>query len=203
MSGLGSSAINPVDAKFCIINLRSISQAGRRGSSPVSRNVVSGQLIHIGNCVGVCAYDAASGQQCEVGVMGLFSLPKVSGDSYNQGDALDMNPATGLGRHDRKRGVQRVRHAASDRLGRDRRHRPGDSGCAAESITAREKLTPSVASPPTLLAAEHETHAHARPQERVSADCGENCGDPGQVSPCLDVSHRASRQGITGAVSAN
>jgi hypothetical protein len=34
MSGLGSSAINPVDAKFCIINLRSISQAGRRGFDP-------------------------------------------------------------------------------------------------------------------------------------------------------------------------
>jgi len=32
--------------------------------------VVSGQLIHIGKFVGVCAYDAASGQQCEVGVMG-------------------------------------------------------------------------------------------------------------------------------------
>ena len=37
--------------------------------------MVSGQLIHIGKFVGVCAYDAASGQQCEVGAMGVSTLP--------------------------------------------------------------------------------------------------------------------------------
>jgi hypothetical protein len=31
INSLGSSATNLVDAKFCIFNLRSISQAGRRG----------------------------------------------------------------------------------------------------------------------------------------------------------------------------
>jgi hypothetical protein len=31
---MGSSAINPVDAKFCIFNRWSISQAGRRGFDP-------------------------------------------------------------------------------------------------------------------------------------------------------------------------
>ena len=125
--------------------------------------MVSGQLIHIGKFVGVCAFDAASGQQCEVGVMGVFSLPKVPGDSYNQGDALDMNPATGLGRQDRKRGVRHVRHAASDRLG------AGTAAigwvvanAAGGSTTARVRLCPSVAGTPTVLA-EHETPAaHGR-----------------------------------------
>lgn len=48
--------------------------------------VVSGQLIAVGNLIGVCASDAASATEVEIQTEGCFRLPKVSGFVPAAGD---------------------------------------------------------------------------------------------------------------------
>jgi predicted RecA/RadA family phage recombinase len=50
-------------------------------------DVSSGDLIVVGNFAGVCAYDAAAGEEVEVTLTGVWELPKASGQ-INEGAAV-------------------------------------------------------------------------------------------------------------------
>ena len=76
--------------------MRNFVQPGDVITLTMTADTVSGQLINIGKFTGVCANDALNGTENEVAVMGVYTLSKVPGDAYTQGQALHMNPATGL-----------------------------------------------------------------------------------------------------------
>jgi predicted RecA/RadA family phage recombinase len=58
-------------------------------------NVVSGQLVIVGEIAGVCAWDATAGAQVEISPEGVFNLTKVASDTYTQGAKAMADPATG------------------------------------------------------------------------------------------------------------
>ena len=47
--------------------------------------VKSGEAVLVGSLFGVAAYDALVGANVEVSLVGVFDLPKASGDTINQG----------------------------------------------------------------------------------------------------------------------
>jgi predicted RecA/RadA family phage recombinase len=99
--------------------------------------VVSGQLLIVKAIVGVCAYDAAAGAQVEVATEGVYDLAKNAPDVFNPGDVAKVAAGSNIIAVAGTLGIGWVVQAA-----------------AAGAATVRVKLTPSVASPPTLLAAE-------------------------------------------------
>jgi len=62
----------------------------------MTQNVLSGQLVRVGQFVGVCANDCTTGNVTEVMLEGVFIVPKASADAYTQGQALKFDPATGI-----------------------------------------------------------------------------------------------------------
>src|SRR3954466_5329964 len=57
--------------------------------------VLSGELIKIGVAIGVAQTDAPEGGAVEADVVGVFSLPAVSGQSFNFGQRVYLIEATG------------------------------------------------------------------------------------------------------------
>lgn len=62
----------------------------------MTQNVLSGQLVRVGQFVGVCANDCTTGNVTEVALEGVYSIPKNSADVIVQGQALKFVPATGV-----------------------------------------------------------------------------------------------------------
>ena len=58
--------------------------------------VVSGQLVAVGNFVGICACDAAVGASVEVLLEGEVIVPKLAADVFAQGAIVMFDPATGI-----------------------------------------------------------------------------------------------------------
>jgi predicted RecA/RadA family phage recombinase len=107
--------------------------------------VTAGQLVIVKAIVGVASCSAAAGAQVELAVEGVYDLAKNAPDVFNPGDVAKVAAGSNIIAVAGTLGIGWVVQAA-----------------AAGSTTVRVKLTPSVASPPTLLAAEHETPAHNR-----------------------------------------
>lgn len=51
-------------------------------------NKTSGQVVAIGNILGVCLKDIANGETGSVQITGVFTVPKVSGAVIAQGESL-------------------------------------------------------------------------------------------------------------------
>ena len=66
-------------------------QPGETLTLTAPATVTSGQLVVVGSIVGVANFDAASGDDVEVDIEGVFELPKVSGDTNVVGDKLYWN----------------------------------------------------------------------------------------------------------------
>jgi predicted RecA/RadA family phage recombinase len=58
--------------------------------------VTSGQLVAVGNFVGVCACDAKIGDSVEVLLEGEVIIPKLAADVFAQGAAVTFDPASGI-----------------------------------------------------------------------------------------------------------
>lgn len=48
--------------------------------------IASGDVVQMGKLTGVALTSAAIGQVCSVGLCGVYSVPKKSGDAFAQGD---------------------------------------------------------------------------------------------------------------------
>lgn len=68
--------------------MKNFIQKGDTLTATAPADVNSGDLVVVGNIIGVAAYDAASGADVEVDVEGVFELPKVLTDVIGQGDKL-------------------------------------------------------------------------------------------------------------------
>jgi predicted RecA/RadA family phage recombinase len=110
--------------------------------------VTAGQLVVIKALVGVATCSAAAGAQVEISTEGVFDLQKNAPDVFNVGDVAKIGAGSNIIAVAGTLGVGWVTTAA-----------------VAGSATVRVKLTPSVASPPTVLS-EQDTHA---PPHRKSA----------------------------------
>jgi len=112
--------------------------------------VTAGQLVAVGCIVGVAACTAAAGAQVEISPEGIFDLAKTPADSLAAGSVAKVTlPSTVLA----AAGTSAVGWVLA--------------AAGAGTTTARVRLVPSVASPPTVLAAEHEPAA--APHGRKSA----------------------------------
>jgi predicted RecA/RadA family phage recombinase len=111
--------------------------------------VTAGQLVVIKALVGVATCSAAAGAQVEISTEGVFDLAKNAPDVFNAGDVAKVSGGNNIVAVAGTLGIGWVTQAS-----------------AAGATTVRVKLTPSVASPPTMMSAEQETHA---PPHRKSA----------------------------------
>lgn len=59
-------------------------------------DVTSGQIVAVGNLIGVAAGDAASGDDMDLVTLGVFTLPKTSTDAVAVGDVLYFDAANGV-----------------------------------------------------------------------------------------------------------
>jgi predicted RecA/RadA family phage recombinase len=109
--------------------------------------VTAGQLVIIKALVGVATCSAAAGAQVEISTEGMFDLAKNPPDVFNPGDVAKVAAGSNIVAVAGTLGIGWVTLAA-----------------AAGSAKVRVKLTPSVASPPTVLASET-----AAPQHRKTA----------------------------------
>ena len=107
--------------------------------------VTSGQLVVIKAIVGVAACTATAGAQVELATEGVFDLAKNPPDALNVGDVAKVAAGSNIIAAAGTLGIGWVVQVA-----------------AAGSTTVRVKLTPSVASPPTLMEAQagHNPKAH-------------------------------------------
>lgn len=58
-------------------------------------NTTAGQVVRIGNVLGVALTDIASGATGSVQITGVFSVPKVSGAVIAQGESLTWDASAG------------------------------------------------------------------------------------------------------------
>lgn len=57
--------------------------------------ISSGDVVELSDVVGVALNDAASGAEVECKITGVFTLAKVSGTAFVQGDALNWDASAG------------------------------------------------------------------------------------------------------------
>lgn len=104
-------------------------------TAPAS-GVTAGQLVIVKAIVGVAACDAAAGAPVELATEGVYNLAKNAPDALHQGDVAKVAAGSGV---IAAAGTLGVGWVVQDAL--------------AGTTTVRVKLTPSVASPPTLMEA--------------------------------------------------
>lgn len=65
-------------------------------------DITSGQLVKVGDIIGVACHDAASGSACEVAIRGVFRMPKASAAVIGVGEKLvwDISANSGAGEFD-------------------------------------------------------------------------------------------------------
>ncbi len=68
--------------------MKNFVQRGDTLTLPAPANVVSGDVAIVGSIIGVVNGDAASGADMDLGVVGVFNLPKVSALAINAGDTV-------------------------------------------------------------------------------------------------------------------
>jgi predicted RecA/RadA family phage recombinase len=100
--------------------------------------VTAGQLVIVKAIVGVASCNAAAGAQVEIATEGVYDLAKNAPDVFNPGDVAKVAAGSNIIAVAGTLGIGWVTQAA-----------------AAGSATVRVKLTPSVASPPTLMEAQN------------------------------------------------
>lgn len=76
--------------------MKNFVQAGSALTIPAPANVASGDVVIVGNIIGIANAAAASGADLDVTTTGVFNLPKVSGDVFAVGATVYFNTATKL-----------------------------------------------------------------------------------------------------------
>ena len=102
-------------------------------TAPAS-GVTAGQLVIVKAIVGVASCSAAAGAQVEIATEGVYDLAKNAPDAFNPGDVAKVASGSVIISSGGTLGICWVLQAE-----------------LAGSTTVRVKLTPSVASPPTLM----------------------------------------------------
>jgi len=128
--------------------MRNFVQPGEYGLTVTAPTggVTAGQLVIIKALVGVASCTAAAGAQVEIATEGVYDLAKNAPDVFAAGDVAKVGAGSNIIAVAGTLGVGWVVQAA-----------------LAGAATVRVKLTPSVASPPTLLA---ESEHAAQPPHR-------------------------------------
>jgi predicted RecA/RadA family phage recombinase len=114
--------------------------------------VTGGSLVIVKALVGVAAYDAVAGAQVEIGTEGVYDLAKNAPDAFVPGDVAKITAGSNVIASAGTLGIGWVVAAAG-----------------AGATTVRVKLTPSVASPPTLMEAAPEESEHSHRGGRKAA----------------------------------
>lgn len=68
--------------------MKTFVQKGECMTITASANITSGQVVAVGNILGVATADIASGAQGEICISGVFTVPKVSGAVIAAGESL-------------------------------------------------------------------------------------------------------------------
>lgn len=63
-------------------------QSGGVITITAAADITSGQVVVVGRTLGVACHDAATGEQCEVAITGVYTVPKVSGAVIAAGEPL-------------------------------------------------------------------------------------------------------------------
>ena len=71
--------------------MKNFIQQGSTLTLTAPATTTSGQLVVVGAIIGVANFDAASGDEVEVDIEGVFELPKLSGDTIAVGEKLYWN----------------------------------------------------------------------------------------------------------------
>jgi predicted RecA/RadA family phage recombinase len=77
-------------------------QEGKVIQHTASANIAAGQVVKIGNLLGVALVDIANGATGSVALEGVFTAPKVSGAVIGKGESLtwDVSASSGAGAFD-------------------------------------------------------------------------------------------------------
>lgn len=76
--------------------MRNYVQPGNTLTVPSPAAVASGDLVVIGNLIGVAAGDAAAGDPLDLTVEGVFELPKIGANAFAVGDRVFWSAADEL-----------------------------------------------------------------------------------------------------------
>ena len=68
--------------------MKNYTQAGRCMTITAGANITSGQVVAVGNILGVATADIASGAKGDICIDGVFSVPKVSAAVIGAGESL-------------------------------------------------------------------------------------------------------------------
>ena len=71
-------------------------QPGHTLTIPSPGAIAPGDVVVVGEIIGVAAGAAALGEPADVHVVGVWSLPKVAGDDMSVGEAIFWDSAAGL-----------------------------------------------------------------------------------------------------------
>jgi predicted RecA/RadA family phage recombinase len=69
--------------------------SGQTVEHTAGATIASGEAVVIGDCVGIALAGAASGAGVTLALAGRFTVPKVTGTAWSQGDKLDYDESTG------------------------------------------------------------------------------------------------------------
>lgn len=90
--------------------MRNFIQPGHTLTIEAPANTLSGDVVIVGELVGIAYSNAAEGGPLDVAVEGVFELPKVAADAFSVGDAVYYVAATKLATADDNT-------SANDRIG--------------------------------------------------------------------------------------
>ena len=76
--------------------MRNFVQKGENLTIPAPAAIASGDVVIVGEIVGIAAGDAAEDEPCDVVTVGVFSLDKVAADAFAVGDAVYWDSANKL-----------------------------------------------------------------------------------------------------------
>jgi predicted RecA/RadA family phage recombinase len=113
--------------------------------------VTSGNVVIVGDIIGVANANAAAGADAELSVEGVFDLSKVTADALPVGSTAKVTPGTNL-----------VGLAGTVAIGWITK------AAASGSTTARVRLTPGIAAGTALFAGE-QSHLQGAEESRHSA----------------------------------
>ena len=61
-------------------------KSGQNKTFTAGADLVSGQVHQVGDYIGIVAYDVLNGEEGELAITGVFSVPKVAATAFSDGD---------------------------------------------------------------------------------------------------------------------
>ena len=75
--------------------MKNFVQSGARMTFIAAAAIVSGQVVKVGNILGVACNDVANGATGEIATQGVFTVPKVTAAVIAQGESLTWDVSAG------------------------------------------------------------------------------------------------------------